>query len=199
MSLQKCSSKNPAKGKLLVISGPSGVGKTEVALFLRALDGLYVKSVSATTRGIRVTEVDGVDYFFVTKDEFETMKTAGELLETTFYNGNFYGTPKKFVEKVMDEGKVVILVIDVAGALQIKKMFPEAVLCFLNAENLEAIERRLRNRRTDSEDAIRNRLAVASEELKSIDLFDFVVMNRDGEMDKAASEIDSIMRKMVGK
>lgn len=187
------------RGKLLVISGPSGVGKTEVSIALRKLGEIYVKSVSATTREIRTTETEGVDYFFVSGEKFEEMKNSGELLETTFYNGNNYGTPRYFVEKVMDEGKIVILVIDVAGALQIKKMFPDAVLCFLNAESLEAIERRLRNRKTDSEEAITNRLAVAKSELESIGSFDFVVMNREGEMEKAASEIDVIMRDMLAK
>lgn len=186
------------KGKLLVISGPSGVGKTEVSLVLRSLGELYVKSVSATTREIRAGETDGVDYFFVTCEEFEKMEKAGELLETTCYNGNSYGTPKKFVEKVLSQGKVAILVIDVAGALQIKKMFPDAALCFLNAESLNAIEQRLRSRKTDSEEAIVNRLAVAKGELEAIDNFDFVVMNRDGEKEKAAKEIDLIIREMIG-
>ncbi len=186
------------KGKLLVISGPSGVGKTEVSLVLRSFGELYVKSVSATTREIRAGETDGVDYFFVTCEEFEKMEKAGELLETTCYNGNSYGTPKKFVEKVLSQGKVAILVIDVAGALQIKKMFPDAALCFLTAESLNAIEQRLRSRKTDSEEAIVNRLAVAKGELEAIDNFDFVVMNRDGEKEKAAKEIDLIIREMIG-
>lgn len=190
---------NNIRGKLLVISGPSGVGKTEVSIALRKLGDFYVKSVSATTRGIRVTETEGVDYFFVSNEKFEEMRNSGDLLETTFYNGNHYGTPKKFVEKVVGEGKVAILVIDVAGAIQIKEMFPDAVLCFLNAESLAAIEKRLRNRNTDKEEAIINRLAVAKGELESIGEFDFVVMNRDGEMEKAAAEIDVIVREMLGK
>ncbi len=184
-------------GKLLVISGPSGVGKTDVSVVLRGLGDIYVKSVSATTRDIRVGETDGVDYFFVSQPQFEKMKADGELLETTLYNGSLYGTPRKFVEGVLDEGKVVILVIDVAGALQIKKMFPDAVLCFLNAESLEAIEKRLRNRKTDSEEAILNRLAVAVSELQSIDKFDFVVINREGEKEAAAKEIDETIKKMM--
>lgn len=186
------------KGKLLVISGPSGVGKTEVSLILRSLGDLYVKSVSATTRKIRNGEIDGVDYFFVTCDEFEEMNKSGDLLETTCYNGNHYGTPKKFVENVLEEGKVVILVIDVLGAIQIKKMFPDAALCFLNAESLDAIEKRLRNRNSDSEEAIINRLATAKSELEAIDSFDFVVYNREGKMENAAKEIDKVIREMMG-
>jgi guanylate kinase len=185
------------KGKLLVISGPSGVGKTEVALVLRSLGDLYVKSVSATTRDIRDGETNGVDYFFVSSEEFDNMEKNGELLETTRYNGNCYGTPRKYIEKVLDEGKVAILVIDVVGALNVKEMFPDATLCFLNAESLEVIEKRLRNRKTDDEEAIINRLSVAKGEIDSADRFDFVVINREGEMEAAVKEIDEIIRKML--
>ncbi len=187
------------KGKLLVISGPSGVGKTEVALVLRSLGDLYVKSVSATTREIRAGETDGVDYFFVSSEEFDNMVKSGDLLETTEYNGNCYGTPKKYVEKVLDEGKVVILVIDVVGALRIKELFPDAALCFLNAESLDVIEKRLRSRNTEDEDAIINRLAAAKRELEVAEKFDFIVINRDGKMENAVEEIDRIMKEMLGK
>ena len=185
------------EGKLLVISGPSGVGKTEVSMGLLSLSDLYSKSVSATTRKMRDGEVNGVDYFFISKEEFEEMQKKSQLLEFTNYNGNWYGTPRKFVEEVLEKGKVLILVIDVVGALNIKKMFPEAVMCFLNAESLEAIEKRLRNRKTDSEDSISGRLAVAKKELESSQLFDYVVMNKEGEISNTVQSIDSIIKKLV--
>jgi guanylate kinase len=187
------------EGKLLVISGPSGVGKTEVSLGLLALGELYSKSVSATTRKMRDGEVDGVDYFFISKEKFNDMKENSQFLEFTDYNGNWYGTPRKFVEDMLAKGKVLILVIDVVGALNIKKMFPEAVMCFLNAESLEAIEKRLRNRKTDSEDSISGRLTVAKKELECSHMFDYVVMNREGEISKTVQSIDEIIKELVSK
>lgn len=184
-------------GKLLVISGPSGVGKTEVALNLRAHSPIYVKAVTATTRAQREGEVNGKDYFFVSLEEFEKMKACGELLEWTIYNKNCYGTPKHSVEKSLREGKIVILVIDVVGAINIKKMFPEAVMCFLNAESLEAIEKRLRRRGTECEEAIKGRLSVASSEIESKDKFDFEIMNRDGKMLEAVEELHQTICKIM--
>ncbi len=182
-----------SNGKLLVISGPSGVGKTVVSLELMKLSDLYVKSISATTRKIRPGEINGVDYFFVSAEEFERMDKNSELLETTEYNGNRYGTPKRFVDEVMSKGKVVILVIDVPGALNVKKMFKEAITCFLDAESLDEIEQRLRNRKTDSEESIMGRLATAKKELKAAGEFDYVIMNRDGKLSQTAKNIDEII------
>ncbi len=185
-------------GKLLVISGPSGVGKTEVALNLRAYNSIYVKAITSTTRKKREGETNGVDYYFVSLEEFEKMKADGELLEWTIYNGNCYGTPRHSVEKALSLGKVVILVIDVAGALNIKKMFPEAVMCFLNAESIEAIERRLRRRGTDSEEAIKGRLSVAQSEINSKDKFDFEIMNCEGKMNEAVVSLHETFKKLIG-
>ncbi len=185
------------EGRLLVISGPSGVGKTAVSLKLMEKSDLYVKSISATTRGIRPGEINGVDYFFVTREEFEHMDNTCMLLETTDYNGNRYGTPRQFIEDILAKGKVAILVIDVTGALRVKEMFPDAIICFLNAESLEAIEKRLRNRQTDSEEAILGRLAVARTELDSCCKFDYIVMNCDGEIDEAVDKIDKIITEIM--
>lgn len=193
-----CGEKNCKCGKLLVISGPSGVGKTEVALNLRAYSPIYVKAITSTTRKKREGETHGVDYFFVTLEEFEKMKADGNLLEWTVYNGNCYGTPKHSVEKALSCGKIVILVIDVAGALNIKKMFPEAVMCFLNAESLDAIERRLRRRGTDSEEAIKGRLSVAQSEINSKEKFDFEIMNREGKLESAVFELHQTIQKLMG-
>ncbi len=186
-------------GKLLVISGPSGVGKTVVSHELMKLSDLYVKSISATTRKIRPGEVNGVDYFFVTAEEFERMDKNSELLETTEYNGNRYGTPRHFIEEVMSRGKVAILVIDVPGALNVKKMYNEAITCFLNAESLDEIEQRLRRRKTDSEESIRGRLATAKKELESIESFDYVIMNCEGKLCQAAKKIDALINDLLNK
>ena len=186
-----------SKGMILVVSGPSGVGKTQLALKLLEKESLYAKAVTATTRIMREGEVHGVDYFFVTREEFEGMNEKSELLEYTCYNGNYYGTPKASVEKLLSEGKVVILVIEIEGALNIKKKFPEAKLCFLNAESIEVIEKRLRDRKSDSEEAILGRLKVALKELEAKDQFDFEVINREGQLDEAVCELHEIVTKML--
>ncbi len=186
-----------SKGMILVISGPSGVGKTEAAMALLKKSERYVKAVTATTRQKRELETHGVDYYFFTKEEFEQMQDSGGLLEYTCYNGNFYGTPKFSVEKSYSEGKVVILVIEIEGALNIKKMYPQATMCFLNAESIEVIERRLRNRRSDSEEAIKGRLEVAKRELEAVGHFDFMVINREGKLCEAVDEIDGIVQKKL--
>ncbi|MBE6649199.1 MAG: guanylate kinase [Ruminococcaceae bacterium] len=188
-----------SQGMILVISGPSGVGKTEAALALLKKSEQYVKAVTATTRQKRETEVHGVDYYFFTKEEFKELQETGGLLEYTCYNGNFYGTPKFSVEKSYSEGKVVILVIEIEGALNIKKMYPQATMCFLNAESIEVIENRLRNRKSDSEEAIKGRLEVAKKELEAICHFDFTVINREGKLADAVDEINGIVQKRLGK
>jgi len=163
-----------------VLAGPSGVGKGTIVrrLLVRDPDRLRL-SVSATTREPRPAEVDGVDYRFVSDDAFDAMVADGELLEWAEIVGHRSGTPRAFVDEQLAEGRDVILEIDVAGAAQVRERVPEAVLVFLEPPSLEELERRLRGRGTESEAAIRDRLAVAQDELAQTAWFDHVIVNDD--------------------
>lgn len=179
------------KGKLLVITGPSGVGKgTLVRSLLSRHSELYL-SVSATTRSPRTGEIHGKDYFFVTRKEFEEMIHHEQLLEWAEYAGNYYGTPKPPVEEQIKQGKTVILEIEVVGAMNVKKAFSEALLLFILPPSEAELERRLRDRNTDSEEAILKRLNKAKEELKSSSNFDYQIVNDNLEL--ALKEIENII------
>lgn len=179
------------KGNLLVLSGPSGVGKGTVVMRLLEKDENLVLSVSATTRQKREGEEDGVHYFFVSKEEFERKIENGEMLEFTQYNGNYYGTIRSYVEKFIQNGKTVLLEIEVDGASQIKKKIPQAVTVFLTAPSEEEVERRLRKRNTESEEAILKRLAIAKSEMAHASEYDYVVCNDD--VENAADRILNIL------
>ena len=153
------------RGKLLVISGPSGTGKSTVIGHLMKLRPGLEFSVSATTRAPRPGEVDGREYFFVTHDRFAEMVDNNELLEHASFVGNHYGTPRSQVEKRLEQGITVILDIEVQGAAQVKAAMPEAVTVFLAPPSLEVLEQRLRGRGTETEEKIRSRLETARQEL----------------------------------
>ena len=171
-----------ASGKLIVLTGPSGVGKgTLVKALLTRHPELYL-SISATTRSPRGTEVDGKDYYFLSKVAFETMIEENQLLEWADYAGNYYGTPRAKVEEKIDQGVIVLLEIEVVGAKAIKNSFPGALRLFILPPSLEELERRLRGRKTDSETAITSRLARAKEELAASEDFDQTIVNDDLEM-----------------
>lgn len=182
------------KGRLVVVSGPSGVGKGTVLKHVLE-DEDFVYSVSATTRKARQGEVDKVNYFFITRDEFETMIANDELIEYAEYNKNYYGTPKFFVEQMLEKGKNVILEIEVQGAMQIKDKIKEALFIFVAPESKEILEERLKTRGTESQDVINNRLLIAQKELKARDSYDFVVINKDGQSLECAKEIISIVNR----
>lgn len=165
------------RGLLIVISGPSGVGKDTILGRFMPKAKNCVFSVSATTRQPRKGEVNGRDYFFVTRDKFEEMAQNGEMLEFTEYNGNYYGTPRKSVEKLLEAGENVILEIEVDGGLQIKKLDMDAVLIFIVAPSWAELERRLRSRATESEEAIQARLATARFELSKACEYDYIITN----------------------
>ena len=173
-------------GKLIVISGPSGVGKGTICK--RIMESINAKySVSTTTRSPREGEVDGVDYFFVSKDEFRDKISKGEFLEYNIYNDNYYGTSKNVINEIINKGINVILEIDVNGANNIKKLYPEALLIYIAPPSMEVLRERLIERGTEDEDVIQKRLAIAKEELKRIDFYDVVVINDD--LDKATMEV----------
>lgn len=179
------------KGLLVVVSGPSGAGKGTVMSRL-ITGGGYALSVSATTRSPREGEKDGINYFFKTRDEFEKMIADNEFLEYAEFCGNYYGTPAPYVQTMLDEGKNVILEIEVKGAFQVKERCPEAVLVFLAPPSIKELESRLVGRGTETADVIEKRLARALEELDLIDNYDYVVVNDD--IDEAVSDIRSIVR-----
>jgi len=180
------------KGLLIVLSGPSGVGKGTVRkqIFSQS-DVNFVYSISATSRSMRAGEVDGVDYFFKTREQFEQMIAKDELLEYTEYVGNYYGTPVEYVEKTLAEGKDVFLEIEVEGAKQVRKKFPDGLFIFLIPPSLSELENRIKTRGTETEELIRNRMNVAKEELKMMSLYDYVVEN--DRVEHAVEKIKSIV------
>lgn len=178
-------------GLLIVVSGPSGVGKGTVCTALREMLPQLVYSVSVTTRQPRSGEQDGVNYFFKTVAEFKQMIATEQLIEWAQYVGNYYGTPRKFVEDTMAEGKDIILEIDVQGALQVKKSFPDAVFIFLLPPTMDDLRKRIEYRGTESQGVLNQRLAAASEEFKFLDRYDYVVIN--DEVQQACQRIQSII------
>ena len=179
------------KGSLFVITGPSGAGKgTVLKEVIRSLEGLYF-SVSATTRNPREGEMDGVHYHFMTRERFEELIANDRFLEYAQYNGNYYGTPLDPVEEQLAQGRDVILEIELQGALQVKKRLPWAQTVFIAPPSFEELERRLRGRGTETEEVIRNRLAIARQECANMDEFRFIVVN--DEVDAAADRLRAIM------
>lgn len=166
-------------GLLIVISGFSGAGKgTLVKALLRKYDN-YALSISMTTRAPREGERDGVEYFFTTKERFEETIQRGGLIEYAPYCGNYYGTPRDYVEEQMALGKNVILEIEIQGALKIKKKFPESLLIFVTPPSAGELKRRLEGRGTESAEMIAKRLARAAEESEGIEAYDYIVVNDD--------------------
>ncbi len=179
------------KGILLVISGFSGAGKGTIVNRLIEKYDEYALSISMTSRAPRPGDVEGVNYFFVSREEFEKTIAENGLLEYAQYCGNYYGTPRAFVEKKLSEGRNVILEIEIQGATNIKKAFPESLLIFVTPPSAEELERRLRSRGTETEEAIRGRLARAHEESVGMDTYDFIVINDD--LEKCVDEVHGII------
>ncbi len=168
------------KGKLFVFSGPSGVGKgtLKAKLFEEFADQLAF-SVSATTRGPREGEKDGVDYFFITRQEFDERIAKDDFLEHATFSGNSYGTPRSFVMGLLDQGVNVLLEIEVQGAMQVRARMPESVSVFILPPSYEELERRLRGRGTESEEKVRLRLETALAELPYAEKYDYQIVNND--------------------
>lgn len=180
------------KGILIVLSGPSGVGKGTVRKAIMKRDDHKLHySISATTRKPREGERDGVDYFFKSKEEFQRMIQNNELLEWAEYVGNYYGTPVKYVNDTLREGKDVLLEIEVQGALQVKTHFPEAVFIFLVPPSLAELQERIVNRGTEAEHMVKHRMLAAREEIELMDKYDYVVVN--DKVDDACDKIKAII------
>ena len=167
------------QGTLVVVSGFAGTGKGTVMKELLGRYDSYALSISATTRNPRPGEVDGREYFFKTKEEFEQMIECDEFVEHACYVGNYYGTPKKYVQEQLAAGKDVILEIEIQGALNIKSQFPDALLLFIAPPSADVLKSRLVGRGTETEDVIEQRLARAVEESKGIENYDYLVVNDD--------------------
>lgn len=180
------------KGLLVVVSGFSGAGKGTLVRRLISDYDDYSLSVSMTTRGIREGETDGKDYFFVSREKFEDTIKEGGLIEHAQYCGNYYGTPRAYVEKKLKEGKNVLLEIEVQGAMQIKEKFPDTLLIFVTPPSAEVLEKRLRGRGTEDEETIKKRLTRAGEEAASMEKYEFLAINDD--LDTCVKEVNEMVR-----
>ena len=184
------------KGKLIVVSGPSGVGKDTVVSEYLKLHPEDVLSVSMTSRPKRDYEIDGVHYYFRTKEGFEEEVANGNLLEYATYNGNYYGTPKSEVIKRLEDGINVILVIEVQGARNIKNMLgKDALLIFVLPPSIEALRERLLNRGTDSLEVINERLEIAEREIRENTFYDYKIINDN--LDNAVKSLENIIKNNV--
>ena len=174
------------KGILIVVSAPAGCGKDTIRGEALAANGNLFYSVSATSRAMRPGETDGVSYHFRTREQFEKMIADGELLEYTQYCGNYYGTPKKAVEDMLAAGKDVILKIEVEGAANVKRIFPDCVMIFILPPSFEELNRRLHKRGTEDEETILRRIETAKRELTYAENYDYLIVN--GELSEAVGD-----------
>lgn len=181
-----------SKGILVVVSAPAGCGKDTILEQALKLNGNLFYSVSATSRAMRPGETDGVSYHFRTREQFEDMIKNGELLEYTEYCGNYYGTPKKAVEDMLEAGKDVILKIEIEGAANVKKIFPECVMIFILPPSIAELSRRLHKRGTETEEVIALRLETAKKELEFAKNYDYFVVN--DALEDAVSDFLTVVR-----
>ncbi len=180
------------KGLVIVVSAPSGGGKGTILKELFKRNANMKFSVSATTRKPRPGEVDGQSYYFTDKEHFEELIAEGKMLEHAEYCGNYYGTPKEPIEKAVAEGYDIVLEIEVQGGAQIKKKIPDCVSVFITPPSMEVLERRLRNRGTETDEVIKNRLNTALQEIPHAKDYDYIVVN--DELEKAVDELEAIIK-----
>jgi len=183
----------PAKSLLIVFSGLSGAGKDAVLTRLRKCSYPLEFIVTVTTRTKRPNERDGVHYRFASSDKFQELIERNELLEWANVYGNYYGVPKEPVKQALDSGKDVVIKCDVQGAATIKKILPQAVFIFLAPPSMEELVLRLKQRHTESPSDLELRIKTAEEELEKLPLFDYLVFNRQDEIDRAAADIEAII------
>ena len=179
---------------LIVISGPAGVGKDSVIQRMQERGYRFHFVITATDRPPRPNEVDGVDYFFVTTEEFDRMERDGELLEHAIVYGQHKGIPKQQVREALASGMDVVMRLDVQGAASVRRLVPEAVLIFLTASSLDELRRRLERRGEDTPAQLRERIATARQEMERVTEFDYVVVNREGQLEQAVDDVLAIIR-----
>lgn len=185
------------KGKLIAISAPSGTGKTTITRKVLKYFPEIVFSVSATTRTKRKNEVDGKHYFFITEEEFKKKIENKEFIEWEKFYGYYYGTYKSFVENVINNGKSILLEIDVNGALNLKKLYPDAVLIYIVPPSIDELTRRLKNRNTECKEDLEKRIKRSTMELSLKDKFDYLVENKD--LKKALEQTKILIEKIIKK
>lgn len=183
------------KGKLFVISGSSGVGKGTLLKQLVQRNPELEVSISATTRNPRPGEVDGVNYFFTSKEDFLKEVENGDFLEWAEFNGNYYGTKQAWVERNLNKGRNLILEIETKGALQIKEKMPDAILIFILPPSLEELEHRLRGRNTEDEATIQGRLHEVKREIECSKNYDYRIINDD--LEKALAELEKLVKSVI--
>ena len=183
----------PTKPLLIVLSGPSGVGKDAVLSQMKESGSPLHFVITLTTRTRRTQEKDNVDYRFVSADEFRQMLESNQLLESAHVYGNWYGVPREDVKQALERGQDVVIKVDIQGAATIKKLVPQAVTIFLTPPSIDELSKRLKRRRTESPGDFDLRLKTAGEEMKQIDRFDYSVINRLGKIDLAVAEIQAII------
>lgn len=179
-------------GLLIVVSGPSGAGKDTICNKLISESDNVWLSISMTSRNPRGNEVEGKEYFFVTKEEFEQRTKNGEFLEYAMYNNNYYGTPKDKIEDYLNKGIDVILVIDIQGAINIKNLIPTALFIFIMPPDMKTLKQRLINRKTESKEKVIDRFKTAYNEINHFKKYNYVVVN--DEIDKATNKVKSIIQ-----
>jgi|SRR3989338_7190591 len=179
------------KDKLIILSGCSGAGKTTIYDEVRKKNVSISRVVTYTTRNKREGETDGKDYWFVSREQFLKMRSNAELLESSEVYGKFYGSKKEDVERLLNDGKTIMMIVDVLGALALKKLMPQAVLVFVRVADGDELERRLMERGKDSEEEIRKRRKISEEELGYIDQFDVVVDNED--LEEAVAKVIEVI------
>lgn len=179
---------------LIVISGPSGVGKDTVLESMRRRRLPFHFVVTATSRPQRPGEVDGEDYFFVSREQFEAMIEHGELIEHALVYNQYKGIPKQQVQDALASGQDVIMRIDVQGAATVRRLYPEALLIFLTTRSEEELVGRLKSRETETPESLRLRLTTARQEFEQLGLFDYLVVNADGQLDEAVDTISAIIQ-----
>jgi len=184
------------RGRIFIVSGPSGAGKDTIVNNLNLANYNLQKIATYTTRKPRINEKEGKPYYFVTKKQFKNLIKQDKIVEYNFYNGNYYGTSKKDIENTLKNGKNALLTIDVNGALNIKKRYPNSFLIFINSK-LSDIKRRLEKRGQNTHDEIEERLKTAKKELQHVKCYDYIIQNPEGHPEKAIEELQGYIQRII--